>query len=202
MRNLKLILTELTLNKKWCTEKIVPQILSKYEHKRVNEWPIKKDEAGKPFIDHPENKELRLSISHTKKIAGILIQNESTSVGLDVEYLDRRISLRLIDYYFHEQEKNWLKSLEDYQKPALRLWTLKEAYAKALGSGINRNILSTSFLPVVQDNNALQREWLLFTTPLLTAYLRCFEYQAFSQSLMISMCTLKKPDEFECLLHS
>ena len=64
---------------------------------------------------------------------------EDCDVGVDVEWLDRRINLGIADRYFAPSEVAYLQGvpLEERRSVFLRFWTLKESSVKALGTGFH-----------------------------------------------------------------
>jgi 4'-phosphopantetheinyl transferase len=59
-------------------------------------------------------------------------------LGVDVEAADKRVSLPVARRYFSPREAAALDALPPEARPHqfLRLWTLKEAYLKAIGEGL------------------------------------------------------------------
>lgn len=92
---------------------------------------------GKPVLArHPE---LRFNISHTGDLAIVAI-SETHEVGVDVESLARTVDHdALAKKYFSEMERNHFAQLPAIQRNAhfLRVWTCKEAVAKARGVGLH-----------------------------------------------------------------
>lgn len=114
-----------------------------------------KEGGGQPkFIANKENSPLfSCSVSHTKDFyAFLLAQNEAS--GIDVEAVERKVSLTVANYYFAEEEKHYLASCsaDQAQSTFLRLWTLKEALGKAMGTGINRSVLSINLLDALKTD--------------------------------------------------
>ncbi len=85
-------------------------------------------ENGKPYLkQYPE---VEFSLSHAKNIITCAISN--SDVGVDVEYV-REIKESTIDRVFSENEKKIAAySREGY----IQLWTIKEACAKLMGTGL------------------------------------------------------------------
>lgn len=81
---------------------------------------------GKPYLaDHPAH---HFSLSHCDGLVGIAVARRP--VGLDLEPLDRPVDDRLAARFLPEARPD---RIDD----RIRLWTLKEAYLKATGSGLN-----------------------------------------------------------------
>ena len=93
---------------------------------------------GKPyFVD----KKSHFSISHTKNHAFCCLSD--TNIGLDAEEMDRKVSPALVDKILSANEKSRCRTEADI----LRLWVLKEAYAKLTGKGLGNYLYQTDFDP-------------------------------------------------------
>ena len=103
-------------------------------------WRLKRNPHGKPFVEPvPGYIVPAFNISHT---AGAVIAAFATgrAIGVDVEQVDAEISVaELGRSYFAAAEAELLQSLSgSMQRDAFfKLWTLKEAYLKALGTGLS-----------------------------------------------------------------
>ena len=93
---------------------------------------------GKPYF---ADKNLHFSISHTKNHAFCCLSEYN--VGLDAEEIDRRVSPALADKILSPREKRRCAADTDI----LRLWVLKEAYAKLTGKGLGNYLYETDFDP-------------------------------------------------------
>lgn len=95
-------------------------------------------DRGKPyFVDGT----LHFSISHTKHHAFCCLSE--SNVGLDAEEIDRKISPALADKILSPTEKPRCTC----NAAVLRLWVLKEAYAKRTGRGLGDYLYKTDFDP-------------------------------------------------------
>ena len=95
-------------------------------------------EQGKPYF---ADKKLHFSISHTKNHAFCCLSENN--VGLDAEEMDRTVSPALGDKILSPGEKLRCRTDADI----LRLWVLKEAYAKLTGKGLGNYLYRTDFDP-------------------------------------------------------
>lgn len=99
-------------------------------------------ERGVASLKDPTGSRLRFNVTHTAGLIGVAIAR-GVSVGIDAEKMSRRTRndpLRLARRRFSESEIRQLEALVDEDsrnEHFLRIWTLKEAYVKALGRGIN-----------------------------------------------------------------
>ncbi|MCM3783797.1 4'-phosphopantetheinyl transferase superfamily protein [Neobacillus mesonae] len=74
-------------------------------------------------------------------------------VGIDVEEI-ADIELSIADRFFTDNEAKWLQSLDktEQKKAFYELWTLKESYVKAVGSGLSLPLNSFEFMVSEQGN--------------------------------------------------
>ena len=97
---------------------------------------------GKPlFSEGPYH----FSISHSKKHVFCCLC--SKNVGIDAEEADRQILPRIAERYLSPTERALWEASADKNTALLRLWTLKEAYAKLTGQGIGKYLSQTDFSP-------------------------------------------------------
>ena len=98
--------------------------------------------SGKPYFLQDA---LHFSISHTPCHAFCCLSR--TNVGIDAEEESRQVDLRLAERYFSQNEQARLAAAEDPRKAFLRIWVLKEAYAKLTGRGWGCYLYETDFDP-------------------------------------------------------
>ncbi len=104
--------------------------------------PVLVTQRGKPYF---ETGDVHFSISHTGKRVFCVLSDKP--VGIDAEQMDRDIQLRLADKILSGTEKVRHARAEDPREALLRLWVLKEAYAKATGRGWGSYLYQTDFDP-------------------------------------------------------
>ncbi|EON73886.1 4'-phosphopantetheinyl transferase family protein [Lysinibacillus sphaericus] len=101
---------------------------------------------GKPYVKLPGYADLHFNISHTGHyLVGAV--SVGSFIGIDIECL-RPIEFDCIDYFMSEQEIaqfNKFTLEEEKLDYFYTIWTLKEAYAKMLGVGLNMNLAEVSF---------------------------------------------------------
>ncbi|MGA5521096.1 4'-phosphopantetheinyl transferase family protein [Streptomyces pseudogriseolus] len=91
--------------------------------------------------------DLRVSLTHTEELIVVGV-SRAGRVGVDAEPAGRRISWeRLRDRVCTAAEADMLAALPEEQRTDrfLRLWTVKEAYTKALGHGMRRRFSAVGF---------------------------------------------------------
>ena len=99
-------------------------------------------DRGKPYF---KNTPWHFSISHTKNHVFCVLSERC--VGIDAEEVDRKADLRLADKILSAKEKEYFDVAEDQRAALLRLWVLKEAYAKRSGRGFGDYLYETEFSP-------------------------------------------------------
>lgn len=96
----------------------------------TGEWQY--NEYGKPYVEGgPE-----FSLSHCK--FGIAVAVDNKPIGIDIEGI-RDLKPELVERTMNEMEKQLVESRESRVESAIeftKLWTMKEAYLKYLGTGI------------------------------------------------------------------
>ncbi len=90
-------------------------------------------ETGKPYF--PQYPKFQFSLSHTHSHA--LCAAYDAVCGVDLEAVGR-VSKAVIGRFFHPLERSFLAGCMPAQQmvAAAQIWCLREAYAKALGSGL------------------------------------------------------------------
>ncbi|MGW2649316.1 4'-phosphopantetheinyl transferase family protein [Streptomyces sp. NPDC001393] len=91
--------------------------------------------------------DLQVSLSHTDELIVVGV-SRAGPVGVDAEPAGRRISLEALrDHVCTAEEAEALMALPEEERTDrfLRLWTLKEAYTKALGHGMRRRFSAFGF---------------------------------------------------------
>lgn len=92
---------------------------------------------GKPYVDHPSMLQFNISHSRNMLLLGFV---KTASIGIDVEYTKREIDVKKIaQNFFSREEITSLRAVkEEGQLDAFyNCWTRKEAFIKALGSGLS-----------------------------------------------------------------
>ena len=114
----------------------------------AGEFRFVENAHGRPEIAHPSlDRPLRFNLSHSGGVVACVL-GEAHQIGVDVERLDRPpIDPRVIRRYCSEQEQASLGAIPETLRHErfLELWTLKEAYVKARGTGLTLPLRSVSF---------------------------------------------------------
>ena len=115
-------------------------ILAKYMECKPGELAFFYGEHGKPTLASPWDKsQLRFNLSHSEGLALVAI-SRCCEIGVDVEHLDRKVG-QLKDIarrFFAPGEYERLSALprEEQRRAFFCCWTRKEAYLKAVGTGL------------------------------------------------------------------
>ena len=104
--------------------------------------PIGLTERGKPYF---ESGGLHFSVSHTKRHVFCCLGPKN--LGIDGEEANRNLSPRIAEGYLSQGERAGWEALGKRREDLLRLWILKEAYAKLTGRGIGNYLKETNFDP-------------------------------------------------------
>lgn len=111
-----------------------------------HEVPIVVNQRGKPCLADPDGP--AFNVTHTVDlnvqggwralVAVALASSDISAVGIDVERVDRFHGANLVERFFTEGERAELAALAPELLPERRavLWTCKEAFVKATGTGI------------------------------------------------------------------
>jgi 4'-phosphopantetheinyl transferase len=103
--------------------------------------------AGRPALAPPfDASGLVFNISHAKGLV-VLAVTRGGLLGVDVELYDKKVPLEVARRFFSPVEADALEALpgDARSRRFLRLWTLKESYLKALGTGIAGGLESATF---------------------------------------------------------
>lgn len=115
-------------------------VLSRYARVPAESLSFCFGEHGRPELSSPPDARwLRFNLSHTRGMAVCAVVRE-VDIGVDVESAARRVRHREVaERFFGEDEVKALEALAPEERAGrfLELWTLKEAYLKARGSGIS-----------------------------------------------------------------
>ena len=103
--------------------------------------------TGRPALAAPfDASGLEFNLAHTRGLVVLAVARGAT-VGVDVEIYDKKVPLEVARRFFSPVEADTLQALPVDAQPRrfLRLWTLKEAYLKAIGTGIAGGLEGMTF---------------------------------------------------------
>lgn len=106
----------------------------------IKDYEIRENEYGKPYF---KDCTLNFNISHSGKYAVVAVSDNE--VGVDIEILQKKQN-NIADRFFHKSEIDFLNQFsgEEYDFEFTKMWTEKEAYIKAVGSGMSTPLDSFS----------------------------------------------------------
>jgi len=136
------------------TRSMVRIILSHYTSLMTTDIIYKYNENGKPELKNNTITPIYFNITHSKGLIACAV-SKIQYFGLDSENVDTKISfLEVAKRYFSNDEYNAILQLTtSLQKIRFfELWTLKESYLKALGSGLGNNLKEISFKLDTENN--------------------------------------------------
>jgi 4'-phosphopantetheinyl transferase len=119
---------------------LLRRVLSTYADIEPADWRFTRGAYGRPEIAGPASAlSLRFNLSHTQGLAACVVTLES-DCGIDVERIvGRRMLPEIAAKVFAEPEQRDLCEREGtagYRERFFTYWTLREAWCKALGTGL------------------------------------------------------------------
>jgi 4'-phosphopantetheinyl transferase len=128
------------------TRALVRSALSAYGTLPPREWRFRVNAHGRPEIEG--DCELRFNAANAEELV-VCAVTRGSDVGVDVEPHGRGASviLSVAPRVFSEEEIRAIGRADEERKPdvALSLWTLKEAYLKARGTGLTESLRDITF---------------------------------------------------------
>jgi len=114
------------------------------------DWQFAVGPHGKPSIENAgaDARALSFNLSYTRGYAACAIAG-SGAVGVDIERTGQPDRVQNVaERYFSSSEIAWIKAVPANARNArvIELWTLKEAYLKALGIGLSGKLNDVSFV--------------------------------------------------------
>jgi 4'-phosphopantetheinyl transferase len=142
-------------------------MLSHYGQLPPDGWKFASEASGKPFLI--DQSELQFNIAHTRGLVACAL-SLAGPIGIDVESTDSERDIDAIsEKHFALTEVTQLRACEEVAHRQMRfteLWTLKEAYLKALGAGLLRSLDEIAFhfsgasdLQATTQGNSIHVDW-------------------------------------------
>jgi 4'-phosphopantetheinyl transferase len=145
---------------------LLRNVLSHHGSLPPDRWRFGSEAAGKPFL--AGQSELHFNIAHTRGLVACALSLDGP-VGIDVESIEgKRDIVSISESCFAQTEVTGLRACEGEHRDArfIELWTLKEAYLKALGAGLSRPLDETAFhfvgesgLRAIAQDNCTHVDW-------------------------------------------
>ncbi|MFC5850656.1 4'-phosphopantetheinyl transferase family protein [Streptomyces chlorus] len=115
---------------------------------RPDEWRFQRSSLGRPEVHHPvRGRSLRFNLSHTEGMVACVVTRDARC-GVDVERPGRALPLHRLTRTVlsaREQREFDLAPPGRRQELFFRYWTLKEAYLKAIGTGLRFPMTACEF---------------------------------------------------------
>jgi 4'-phosphopantetheinyl transferase len=152
------------------TESLLLDLMELVSGRPSSEWQVTRNQDGKPTLTSYEGQsaiDVSLSHSRTLALAGITDLGE---IGVDLEYRDPRRSIsEIAAYAFGPQEQRVVESVGP--GAFYRIWTLREALAKACGIGFpmladGRDYFAQAAKAGTWQSEIDGRRWLFFAEQL------------------------------------
>ena len=161
---------------------ILRQLLGNYLEIAPSQVKFGYSDRGKPFLSQPMvSNSLQFNVSHSEEYAlyGFALNHQ---IGVDVEYLRRMPdAVNIARRFFSPAELNLVQNAAPPERHHLffQLWTAKEAYLKAIGTGLTGMLdnieialdqnLRPSFWAIAGDRQAVTN-WTLCSCSPATDY--------------------------------
>jgi 4'-phosphopantetheinyl transferase len=126
---------------------LIAHIVNRISRVPTNGISMHRYPGGKPFL--PDFPNLHFNISHTNNVVVVAIGNYP--IGIDIEAISTA-RIAVAKRFFSTPELDMLKHCKKRELDALffELWTARESFAKAIGTGIFASI--NHFIPVKNKN--------------------------------------------------
>lgn len=135
---------------------ILRQVLAHFTGLQADKLVISNLIQGKPFL---QNHQLKFNLSHTKN--AFLIAVSDLEIGVDMEEIQNEIDFNgIMDYAFSRSDKLFC---QEHELPVAftRIWTLKEAYLKAIGTGLSEKMTEMN---ITGSESILNKDGFRFNT--------------------------------------
>jgi 4'-phosphopantetheinyl transferase len=117
---------------------LLRRALTQHEGVPPSQWVFQTGPQGKPFLA-PAQSALEFNLAHTRGLVACAL-TKAGMVGVDVESIERAVNCdEIAERYFSETEILALQECRGAERQTrfIELWTLKEAYLKAIGAGLS-----------------------------------------------------------------
>jgi 4'-phosphopantetheinyl transferase len=138
------------------THGVLRDILSRYLDVPTAQLTFSTNPYGKPVLSAPENTWLQFNLSHSGDLVLFAVTRDHP-IGIDVEHIAPPDNFaQLVEQFFSENENAAFLALPESKRAVAFFagWTRKEAYVKALGTGVS---LPLDHFDVTMDPDAPAR---------------------------------------------
>lgn len=120
---------------------LVRTVLSRYADVAPADWVFTRNAHGKPAVadaDRPGCAGLSFNVSHAAGLV-VMVVGRDTRIGVDTEPVDRPIGAAVVGRVLADCEAASFYALPEEQRGRrfVELWTLKESWLKAIGTGLD-----------------------------------------------------------------
>lgn len=107
--------------------------------KKKVQWDT--ESGGKTYLT--QNKDLYVNLSHSGEYAVCAVHNKD--VGIDIQHI-RECDINLAKRFFSAEEYEYINRFENKNNAFFEIWTKKESFVKAIGTGLTIPLNSFSVL--------------------------------------------------------
>ena len=115
---------------------------------------------GKPYVQEPPQARRPFNVAHTEGLVMCGVGHAlHQHIGIDVEHYDRRTDIAIADRFFSTPEVRFLNRHRDEEQRRrlfLRIWTLKESFIKAIGTGLQTPLADFAFEDIESDSPTIK----------------------------------------------
>lgn len=130
-----------------CAHALLRTVLSRYLDREPRDLQFETNAHGRPSLP-AQAASLSFNLSHSAGLVACAV-SETFVVGIDVEPLDRKVDIeRVAERFFAPAEIAQLAARDDIEARTrlfFELWTLKESWIKALGTGLSQPLDHIAF---------------------------------------------------------
>lgn len=154
---------------------ILRQLLGIYLKVSPDDLTFEYGDRGKPLLSkYAWNSSINFNLSHSQEYA-IYGFTYHQAIGVDLEYVrEMPDALKIAQRFFSENEYELIRSTarEKQNQVFFQLWTAKEAYLKAIGTGLagsldsidlSLNQTQSPYLFSIKENQNLITKWSLYS---------------------------------------
>lgn len=120
---------------------------------------------GKPFVASPQPAIRPFNVAHTSGLVVCGLADDpdgsdaTVRLGVDVEAMDRRTDPAIAQRFFSEpeiQHLNRCKNDAEVRRSFLTIWTLKESFIKAIGTGMSTPLADFAFDQIFSERPTIR----------------------------------------------
>ncbi len=140
---------------------LVRKVLSRYCDVQPEAWKFSFNQHGKPeILSSIKCPNIKFNLSHTDGMSACVV-SLNNDCGVDVENIHRKSKLHAVaERMFAEQETEIMSACDEneMQKKFFYFWTLREAYVKAVGTGLGGSSKEFYFTIAAADKDEISEK--------------------------------------------